>query len=154
VITREEFEEAWGHYIGYDVANLPLLPEHMAQQINRVAVHSSQKEAPNPSLTPRGLAKQKSMNPGVEVCMDAGDARTGKQLWQFLKIRLKVLASFQARDLPPRHISRLISAYHSAHAAAHLGQHQQPVHPRQLGQGGGPAAARRDGPGYSLHGAH
>ena len=77
-VSRSEWEEWFSEHIGYDGANLPLLPEHMARKIEAAAVHQSH-----------------STNQIVKTQVGERQKKTGKALWTFLRTRLRVLVSFQ-----------------------------------------------------------
>lgn len=77
-VSRSEWEEWFSEHIGYDGANLPLLPEHMARKIEAAAVNQSH-----------------STKQIVKTQVGERQKKTGKALWTFLRTRLRVLVSFQ-----------------------------------------------------------
>ena len=95
-ITRDEFEEAWGEHIGYDGPSLPLLPEHMAKKINETAI-ADVKHYCNRNSEVAAYSLEHVNSP--EHVNYIKYTRTAKELWEFLRVRLRLLVSFQARQL-------------------------------------------------------
>jgi hypothetical protein len=77
-VSRSEWEEWFSEHIGYDGADLPLLPEYMARKIEATAEQQS-----------RGDSQ-------VETQAGGRQKKTGAALWRFLRTRLRVLVSFQS----------------------------------------------------------
>ena len=77
-MSRSEWEEWFSEHIGYDGADLPLLPEYMARKIEATAEQQS-----------RGDSQ-------VETQAGGRQKKSGVALWRFLRTRLRVLVSFQS----------------------------------------------------------
>ena len=133
IITMDEFEDWWGSQVGYDGADIPILPEHMAQKIADAAGTDN--------LWPEGQLSN----------------RSGKMLWRYMGVRLRLLVSFEAiwgqfsEIYPMFLVSRVEEEGPMPHSIIDPDTTFSVRCPSTFGGGGGVALVHRNAIMYAFH---